>query len=107
MRSLGIIIYPDGSQAEIIAVRYADTEHPTHRIEQLVKPRRLTYAPFGMLVAAALLLSNCLVGCSHLQVKGDKAICLVDYKTGIKLCEYDTWKACHADIRKDTMCYHR
>lgn len=107
MRSLGIIVYPDGnggfSQAEIIAVRYSDTNHCTIRIEPLAKPRRLTYAPFGLLIAMALLL----IGCVHLPVKGDKPICLLDYKTGIKFCEYDTWEDCHADLRKGTMCYRR
>lgn len=109
MRSLGIIIYPDGSQAEIIAVRYADTNHPTHRIEPLVTSRRLTYAPFGLLMLALLAfgLSGTMSGCVHLQRVGDKPICLLDYDTGIKSCQYDTWKACHDDLRKDTMCYHR
>lgn len=94
--SLGVVVYPDGSQAEIWLgdgrLRFVD-----------ISPRRLTLAPFYLLVSALLLLS----GCVHLPVKGDKPICLIDYKTGIRHCDYDTWEACHADLRNQSMCYHR
>lgn len=104
MRSLGIVVYPDGSQAEII-------EHETGapiwetwtEVIRLKKPRRLTLAPFYLLISVLLLL----VGCVHLPVKGDKPICLLDMKTGVKLCNYDTWQACHADMQDYQQCYHR
>ncbi len=98
-RSLGIVVYPDGSQAEVWQLAYGMGV----RFERLAKPRRLTLAPFYLLVAAALLL----VGCVHLPIKGDKPICLIDYQSGIRHCDYDTWEACHADLRDKSMCYHR
>lgn len=55
----------------------------------------------------AVLVLLALAGCVHLPIKGDKPICLVDYQTGIQHCEYDTWQACHADLRNHSMCYKR
>lgn len=53
------------------------------------------------IAGAALTLS----GCVHLQQRtGDKAICLVDYKTGIASCEYDTMKACREALRNGCVC---
>lgn len=57
------------------------------------------YALLAFLIAAGS------SGCVTLQRVGDKPICLLDYKTGIKHCEYDTWQACHADLRNNSMCY--
>ena len=98
-RSLGVVIYPDGSQAEVWELAF----DMGIRFERLAKPRRLTLAPYFLLALLAFGLS----GCVHLQRVGDKPICLLDYKTGIKHCEYDTWEACHADLRDKSMCYHR
>lgn len=46
--SLGIIIYSDGSQAEIIR----QACHPMHGAVEIIvpldKPRKLTMAPFGL-----------------------------------------------------------
>lgn len=99
IRSLGIVIYPDGSQAEVFKV---ELSHPM--FVSLRKPRRLTLAPFGLLLGLMLLM---LSGCVHLQMVGDKPICQLDYQSGIKHCEYDTWQACHADLRDKNLCYHR
>lgn len=41
MRSLGIVIYPDGSQAEVFQV---ELSHPM--FVRLRRPRKLTMAPF-------------------------------------------------------------
>lgn len=97
MRCLGVVIYPDGSQAEVW-----DTEQ-SHISFRPIKPRRLTFAPFYLLVSMLWLLS----GCIHLQVRGTKPVCLIDYHTGIKHCKYDTWKACKADLRDGSMCSPR
>jgi len=103
LRSLGIIIYPDGSQAEIWVGEAFGVPLNGPYIKRLAKPRKLTFAPYFLLALLSLGLS----GCVHLQRVGDKPICLLDYETGIKHCEYDTWEACHADLHRQSMCYKR
>ena len=99
MKSLGIVIYPDGSQAEIIQGPWDDMIS----FVPLKKRRKLTFAPFYLLVLALLLQ----VGCVSLPIRGDKPICLLDTQAGVRHCDYDTWEACHADLRDHSMCYKR
>lgn len=101
-RSLGIIVYPDGSQAEIIQ-RHVDAPiwETWTEIKPLKARRRLTFAPFNLLVSLPLLLvmaSLLLVGCGHMQVQGTKAYCMSHYQEQVRVCEYDSMAACRAEL---------
>lgn len=105
MRCLGVVIYPDGSQAEVWTERWVSSFETTGYADKIVfrplkRARKLVFAPFLL-----ALLAFSLSGCVHLQQRtGDKAICLVDYKTGIASCEYDTMKACREALRNGCVC---
>lgn len=94
-RSLGIIVYPDGSQAEIIQ-RHVDAPiwETWTEIKPIKRARRLTFAPFHLLVLASLLL----VGCGHMQVQGSKPYCMSHYQEQVRVCEYDSMAACRAEL---------
>ena len=106
MRCLGVVIYPDGSQAEVWEESWITAfihGPPKIGFRPLKRPRKLTFAPYFLIAV----LSFALPGCVHLQRVGDKPICLLDYDTGIKHCVYDDWKACHEDLQRNTICYRR
>lgn len=105
MRCLGVVIYPDGSQAEVWTERWFSdfNEFADKIVFKSIKARKLKFAPFFLIG----LLSFALSGCVHLQRVGDKPICLLDYDKGVKECKYDTWQACHADLKRNSICYRR
>lgn len=107
-RSLGIIVYPDGSQAEIIQ-RHVDAPiwETWTEIKPIKRARRLTFAPFHLLVGLSLLLVGCASLRSNIVTTGEKDYCLADFREQTRSCEYDSYRECMAAIEERGYCHPR